>query len=85
MRYLVYEINADSGDVVQVTLSQQANVKLMDSSSYSNYRSGRSHHYYGGLAKVSPINISVPYAGHWYVTVDLGGYSGSVRASVQVI
>lgn len=85
MNYLSYEIDAGPQDTIQVTLDKQANVKLLDSSNYQNYRSGQQHTYYGGLAKRSPLNLKAPYSGHWYLVIDLGGYAGTVRASVQVV
>jgi hypothetical protein len=57
----------------------------MDQTNFNNYRLGRKHEFYGGEAKVSPIIISAPSAGHWHVVIDLGGYSGQVRASVNII
>lgn len=85
MRFLHYESWLDGGDVAEVTLDGQANVKLMDQSDFSAYRSGRSHHYYGGLAERSPIRLVTPHAGNWHVTIDLGGYSGNVEAGVRFI
>ncbi len=73
------------GEIVEVTLSGAANVRLMDSGNFQAYRSGRKHRFYGGHAKRSPVRLQVPHAGHWYVTIDLGGYGGSVRASVRVL
>ena len=55
----------------------------MDSTNYSSYRNGRSHHYYGGLVKRSPIVLTVPNNGHWYITIDLAGLVGSVRSSIR--
>jgi hypothetical protein len=57
----------------------------MDSSNYQSYKSGRSHRYTGGLVTRSPIVLVVPSSGHWYVTVDLQGLSGTVRSSIQVL
>jgi len=57
----------------------------MDSSNYSNFKNGRQHTYYGGNVKRSPVRIPVPRSGHWYVTIDLGGYTGKVRVSVNVL
>ena len=85
MNYLVYELNAQGGDVVQVTLDKQANVRLMDSTNYQSYRNGRRHQFHGGLAKTSPCCVPVPHTGRWYVTIDLGGYGGRVNASVRVV
>lgn len=74
------------GEVVEVTLSgNAANVRLMDSSNFQNYRSSRSHRYYGGHATRSPVRLQVPGSGHWHVTVDMGGYQGSVRSAIRVL
>jgi hypothetical protein len=87
MKYQVYDLGQlKSGQRVQVTLSgNAANVRLMDSSNYQSYKSGRSHRYTGGLITRSPIVLGIPSSGHWYVTVDLQGLSGTVRSSVQVL
>ena len=85
MNYLHYEFNLSSDDVVEVTLDKQANVRLLDATNYTKYRNGAQHNYYGGLAKESPVRMSAPNAGHWHLVIDLGGYSGTVRASAQVL
>ena len=33
--------------------------------------------------KRSPIVLSVPSSGHWYITIDLAGLAGSVRSSIR--
>jgi hypothetical protein len=38
MNYLHYDLQLGQNDVVIVTLDKQANVQLMDSSNYDNYR-----------------------------------------------
>jgi hypothetical protein len=74
------------GEVVEVVLSgNAANVRLMDSSNFTGYRSGQQHRYYGGLAKRSPVHLQVPHSGHWYVTVDMQGLQGSVRSSARIL
>ena len=85
MNFLHYEIDAEDGDVVEVTLDRQANVRLLDGSNFSSFRSGRRHSYHGGLAKKSPVRLAPSRAGHWHVVVDLGGYAGTVRAAVRVL
>lgn len=85
MNFLHYEFDLSSGDIVEVTLDKQANVRLLDSANFSQYKNGKQHRYYGGLAKQSPIQIAAPHAGHWHLVIDLGGYGGTVRASAQVI
>lgn len=85
MNFLHYEVDAGSSNTIQVTLDQQANVRLLDGMNFQKYSSGEQHRYFGGLAEASPINLRPPHAGHWHVVIDLGGYSGTVRASVQVL
>ena len=85
MKYTVYDLGqCRRGERIQVSLQgNAANVRLMDSSNYSSYRSGRRHRYYGGLVKRSPIVLTVPSSGHWYITIDLAGLVGSVRSSIR--
>jgi hypothetical protein len=87
MQYQVYDLGQLSGgEIVEVTLKgNAANVKLMNSSNFSSYKSGRRHNYYGGHVTHSPYKVTVPSSGHWYVTIDLGGYSGKVSSSVRVL
>jgi hypothetical protein len=86
MQYIHNDLgNLHGGEVIEVSLSSQANVKLMDSYNFSSYRSGGQHRYFGGHATQSPIRLQVPNAGHWHVAIDLGGYGGNVRAGVRVL
>lgn len=85
MKFLKFEVEASSGDVVEVELTSQANVRLLDGPNLRRFRRGERHEFYGGLAKGSPVRIPVPGAGRWYVVVDLGGYGGSLRASVRLL
>ena len=73
------------GEIVQVTLTSGANVRLMDSSNFNNYKNGRRHKYIGGLVKQSPYRMQIPSSGHWHVTVDTQGLRNGTRASVQVL
>ena len=85
MNYLHYDFNIGPDHTVEVTLDKQANARLVDDSNYEHYRRGEAHTYYGGLAKVSPVHLRPPHYGHWHLVVDLGGYAGTVRASVRVL
>ena len=73
------------GDVVVVRLSAAANVRLMNSTDFRNYRNGRRHRYRGGLVKRTPYRMTVPSSGHWHVTVDTLGLRNAARASVEVL
>lgn len=85
MNFLKYEVEAGPESTIEVTLSSQANVRLLDSTNFHLYRNGRAHRYFGGLARRSPFLLHPPHHGHWYVVVDLGGYAGSVKAAVRVL
>jgi hypothetical protein len=74
------------GTVVEVILSgSAANVRLLDSSNFQSYRSGRQHRYQGGLITRSPARLAVPQSGNWHVTVDMQGLRGQTRSSIRVI
>lgn len=76
----------ERGRVVEITLSgNAANVQLLDSSNFQAYRSGRKYRYTGGLAKRSPVHLTVPHSGHWHVAIDLRGMSGRTRSGVRVL
>jgi hypothetical protein len=86
VQFLNSEVHTQAGDVIQVHLKgTAANVQVMAEPNFQNYRSGRPFRYVGGHAKRSPVNIQAPGTGRWHVVVDLGGYAGSVNASVNVI
>jgi hypothetical protein len=85
MKFLHYEVNLNTANAVRVTVDRQANVRLLDSNNFQKYRNGQSHNYYGGLATRSPMLLRAPHSGHWHVVIDLGGYAGSVSASVAVV
>ena len=85
MNFLHWDVQLDSNDIVQVNLDKQANVRLLDGPNFHSYQQGRRHSYFGGLAKKSPARLVAPHAGDWHVVVDLGGYSGTISASVSVM
>ena len=87
MRFIHHDLgNLRGGEIVIVTLKgNAANVRLLDSSNFNNYKAGRQHRFHGGHAKKSPVRLQVPRSGHWHVVVDLGGHGGQVRSSAQVL
>lgn len=86
MNFLYNDLGVlNGGEIVEVTLTSAANVRLMDSGNFSNYQRGGRHQYFGGHVTRSPFRVPVPRAGHWHVAIDLGGYAGSVRAGVRVL
>lgn len=87
MNFTHYDLGPlSAGDMVEVSLRDgAANVRLMNSSNFSNFKSGRQHQYFGGLIKRSPIKLQVDNPGHWHVTIDMNGLRGSVGSAVRVI
>jgi len=73
-----------AGAVVEVTLRERANVRLVDSANFRAYRSGRSFRAIGGRALRSPLRLEVPHGDHWHVVIDLGGAAGRIHSDVRV-
>lgn len=74
-----------AGEILEITLTSAANIRLMDSSNFSSYKNGRRHHYIGGLAKKSPVRLQIPRGGHWHLAIDMQGLRGTTRASVKML
>lgn len=86
MNFIVSDLGQRGrGDVVEVTLSNGANVRLLDSANFGRYKRGDRHQFVGGLATKSPVRLAIPNGGHWYLVVDMQGLRGSTRASTRVI
>jgi hypothetical protein len=77
--------NIHTGDILEVTLTKGANVRLLDSLNFNNYKNGRACKFIGGLAKVSPLKLQVPRSGQWHAVVDMNGLSGSTSASFRIL
>ena len=86
MSYIYTDLgHIQSGDTVEVTLSKGANVRIMNTANFNNYKSQRQCRFLGGLAKVSPLRIQVPATGRWHAVVDMQGLVGSTSASIRVL
>ncbi|MBA3988147.1 MAG: DUF1883 domain-containing protein [Idiomarina sp.] len=87
MKYTHYDLKVcQQGQTVEVTLDgNAANVLLLDSANFQNYKNGRKYQYFGGHMTSSVSQLPIPRTAHWHVVVDLGGFAGSVRSSVRVI
>lgn len=88
MKFFYTDVSSrQAGDVVEVTLSSVANVRLMGTLNFNNYKNGMKHIYTGGLARQSPIRLTVPTVGHWHVAIDINGIQGSsgLKAGVKVV
>lgn len=86
MQFIKHDLGQLSGgEVAEVTITNPANVRLLDSDNFWKYRYGRRHRYAGGRYKTSPVRFEIPRAGHWVVVVDLGGFPGEVGSSIEVL
>jgi len=86
MDFVHYDLNQLSGgQVIQVTLANAANVRLLDATNFSLYRQSGQYRYYGGYVTQSPYAVRVPVPGRWHLVIDLGGYAGQIRSSVRVL
>ena len=85
MEHIHYEFSADGGRIVVVSIDQQANVLLLDSSNYQSYCRGGAYRYHGGWRKASPVRLSIPHTGQWHIAIDLAGNSGTIRSSIQIV
>ncbi|WP_363184596.1 DUF1883 domain-containing protein [uncultured Thiocystis sp.] len=73
------------GEIVDISLANGTNMRLMDSARSPRYRGGGNHRYYGGLAKRSPTKLATSNAAIWHVTVDAQGLRSRTRASVLIL
>lgn len=85
MNHLHIRDYIQGGRTVRVEIDTQANVMLLDDVNYSHYKSGLNFRYDGGFYKTSPALIDVPHTGNWNVVIDLGGGSGTIRHSIEII
>lgn len=85
MNFLHADFHGSRGDIALVTLDCQANVMLLSESEFSAYKRGQRFSYCGGWASGSPVRLTAPGEGHWHVVVDLGGYAGTIKASVRIV
>lgn len=86
MKFAYYDLgHLIGGEIVEVNLSSAANVCLLSLNDFIKYERGESFCYRGGYVVSNQIHITVPYGGHWFITVDLGGGSGRVCFDCKII
>lgn len=86
MNYAYYNFGfLEKGKTIVVELSNSANVKLMNHDNYNHYKKGQQYKYFGGKAKKTPLYLTIPKTDYWYLIIDLGGYSGTVKHNAFVL
>lgn len=85
-RYSHYDLGEQrGGTVIEITLSAVANVRLMNSANFERFTETLKHQFLGGVAKKSPIRLTIPESGRWHLVVDMEGHSGLAESSVKAI
>jgi hypothetical protein len=77
----------DVGEVVEITVKGNAvNVLLMDSSNFSMFsRDGSYANARGCQVRQSPVRLTVPTSGHWYVVLHTCVLKGLGSVSVRML
>ncbi|MCM2399886.1 DUF1883 domain-containing protein [Rhizobium daejeonense] len=81
--YDLQELRA--GTIIEVTLSAVNNVRLMTPGNFQRFKETLDFKYLGGVAKKSPIKLTIPESGHWHLIVDMEGHHGLADSSVKTI
>ena len=81
--YDLQELRA--GTIIEVTLSAVNNVRLMTPANFQRFKETLDFKYLGGVAKKSPIKLTIPESGHWHLIVDMEGHHGLADSSVKTI
>ncbi|NLS21382.1 DUF1883 domain-containing protein [Rhizobium sp. P40RR-XXII] len=85
-RYSHYDLREQrAGTVIEITLSAIANVRLMNGSNFERFTETLKHQFIGGVAKKSPIRLTIPESGHWHLVVDMEGHNGLAESSVKIV
>ncbi|KAA0689559.1 DUF1883 domain-containing protein [Neorhizobium sp. P12A] len=85
-RYTHYDLKEQrAGVMIEITLSAVANVRLMNAQNFQRFTETLNHKFLGGVAKKSPIRLTIPEAGRWHLIVDMEGHNGLAESSVKMI
>ena len=85
MNYMHYQMDAGPENTIVVTLSEMANVRLLDALNFYKYRAGKKFESTdGGVGQTSPVHLKPTFKAKWHIVVDLGGQAGEVKSVVDV-
>ncbi|HEX5934057.1 MAG TPA: DUF1883 domain-containing protein [Pseudorhizobium sp.] len=84
-RFKHYDLKGQrAGTAIEVTLNAVNNVRLMTSANFQRFKELLDFKYVGGVAKKSPIRLTIPEDGHWHLIVDMEGHHGLADSAVKV-
>lgn len=84
MNYLHYTVHAGPGKAIRVSLSDVANIRVLDTLNYYKYRAAKSCQSAAESKNRLALSFVPPHKGEWHVVVDLAGQGQEVRAVVDV-
>jgi hypothetical protein len=85
-RFTHYDLKAQrAGATIEVTLSAVNNVRLMTAANFQRFTELLDFKYVGGVARKSPVRLTVPETGLWHLVVDMEGHHGLAESSVKLI
>lgn len=85
-RFTHYDLKEQrAGTIIEVTLNAVANVRLMTAPNYQRFTEVLDFKYVGGVARKSPIRLSIPDSGHWHLVVDMEGHHGLAESAVKLV
>lgn len=85
-RYSHYDLKEQrAGTVIEIALTAIANVRLMNGSNFERFTETLKHQFLGGVAKKSPIRLTIPESGHWHLVVDMEGHNGQAESNVKIV
>lgn len=86
LNYTHYDLKAQkAGTCIEITLSAVANVRLMSDVNFTRYKEALKHQFFGGVARKSPLRMTIPETAHWHLVIDAEGHHGLAESSVRVV
>lgn len=74
-----------AGAVIEVSLNAVNNVRLMTSGNYQRFTEMLDFKFMGGVAKKSPLRVTIPETSHWHLIVDCEGHHALAESSVKML
>lgn len=86
LNYTHYDLKEQRvGTMIEVTLSAVANVRLMTADNFTRYKETLKHQFLGGVARKSPLRMTIPETAHWHLVIDMEGHHGLAQSSVRLV
>ena len=76
--------NLGEGKTVEVSISDSANIRIMDAENFQKFKKNQIHEFIGGYVKFTPYTMKLPRAAHWLVVVDIGEHEHKIEAKASV-